>query len=68
MDAGGLATDRVKLIVLVMLWYWCKLTCLLVSETLFRVLLVEIVEQSVVFTVLFNDWDESDGKGVGEEE
>ena len=31
-------------------------------------LLVEIVEQSVVFTVAFNDWNESEGKGVGEEE
>ena len=31
-------------------------------------LLVEIVEQSVVFTVPFNDWNESGGKGVGEEE
>ena len=31
-------------------------------------LLVEIVEQSIVFTVAFNDWNESEGKGVGEEE
>ena len=31
-------------------------------------LLVEIVEQSVVFTALFNDWNESEGKGIGEEE
>ena len=31
-------------------------------------LLVEIVEQSFVFTVPFNDWNESDGKGVREKE
>ena len=31
-------------------------------------LLVEIVEQYVMFTVLFNDWNESEGKGIGEEE
>ena len=29
---------------------------------------MEIVEQSVVFTVVFNDWNESEGNGVGEEE
>ena len=31
-------------------------------------LLVEIVEQSVVFTVLFNDWNESEGNDVWKEE
>ena len=31
-------------------------------------LLVEIVEQSVVFTALFNDWNESEGNGVWKEE
>ena len=31
-------------------------------------LLVEIVEQPVVFTVPLNDWNESEGKGVGEKE
>ena len=29
---------------------------------------VEIVEEPVVFTVPFNDWNESDGKGVREKE
>ena len=29
---------------------------------------MEIVEQSVVFTVPLNDWNESEGKGIGEEE
>ena len=38
--------------------HWLDLICLL----------VEIVEQSVVFTVPFNDWNKSEGKGIGEEE
>ena len=29
---------------------------------------VELVEQSVMFTVPFNDWNESEGNCVGEEE
>ena len=29
---------------------------------------MEIVEQAVVFTVPFNNWNESEGKGIGKEE
>ena len=32
-----------------------------------RLVDIHVVEQSVVFTVPFNDWNESDGKGVWEE-